>query len=314
MIGPVYAGEIAAGVARLLGRARRGAASGRRRRLRRLHRPRPGDRPAPGATRCCASPASGCCCTAISTALVEALREVPRSRPFESLEELERLEVPALVVASHDDADPGHPYATAAAYAERLPRARLVSEGEGESPLAWQGGKLSREIAAFYAEAHLVFIELMKLLRPEPGEAALRIIAFVATLRDRRRHLHRDRRLRRRRAGLPRRRRRLPDRRQQLLLAHRRGQHRDLRDRRLRACCWRRAFFASDAARFGGFARRARRLRLQHLPDLPGDLHDRSDLPVVRGQRGADDDPLPAQRHPADRLRRDHDAAVPERR
>jgi 3-oxoadipate enol-lactonase len=86
-------------------------------------------------------------------ALVEALREVPRSRPFGSMEELERLDVPALVVASHDGADPGHPYAAAAAYAERLPRARLISEGEGESPLAWQGGRLSRRIAAFYAEA-----------------------------------------------------------------------------------------------------------------------------------------------------------------
>jgi pimeloyl-ACP methyl ester carboxylesterase len=86
-------------------------------------------------------------------ALAEAIREVPRSRPFEALDELERLEIPALVVASHDDADPGHPYAAAAAYAERLPRAKLISEREGESPLAWQGGRLSREIAAFYAEA-----------------------------------------------------------------------------------------------------------------------------------------------------------------
>jgi pimeloyl-ACP methyl ester carboxylesterase len=86
-------------------------------------------------------------------ALVDALREVPRSRPFASIEELGRLELPALVVASHDGADPGHPYAAAAAYAERLPQARLVSEKEGESPLAWQGGRLSRELAAFYAEA-----------------------------------------------------------------------------------------------------------------------------------------------------------------
>lgn len=86
-------------------------------------------------------------------ALVDALREVPRSRPFGSLEELERLELPALVVASHDEADPGHPYAAAAAYAERLPRVRLISEKEGESPLAWQGGRLSRELAAFYTEA-----------------------------------------------------------------------------------------------------------------------------------------------------------------
>ena len=86
-------------------------------------------------------------------ALAAALREVPRSRPFGALEELAAIEVPALVVASNDDADPGHPYAAAAAYAEALPAGRLISEGEGESPLAWQGGKLSRALAAFYAEA-----------------------------------------------------------------------------------------------------------------------------------------------------------------
>jgi pimeloyl-ACP methyl ester carboxylesterase len=82
-------------------------------------------------------------------AVAEALRQVPRSRPFDSLADLERLEVPALVVASGDTADPGHPYATAAEYARRLPRAELISEAEGQSPLAWQGGRLSREIARF---------------------------------------------------------------------------------------------------------------------------------------------------------------------
>jgi 3-oxoadipate enol-lactonase len=86
-------------------------------------------------------------------ALVAALRELPRSRPFGGLEDLEGLEVPTLVVASHDAADPGHPYAIAAAYAERLPRATLISEREGASPLAWQGGKLSRELAVFYAKS-----------------------------------------------------------------------------------------------------------------------------------------------------------------
>jgi 3-oxoadipate enol-lactonase len=87
-----------------------------------------------------------------SDAIVAALREVPRSRPFGSLEELESLDLPALVVASHDDADPGHPRHVAEAYAERLPRARLIGEAEGESPLAWQGGRLSREIVAFCTE------------------------------------------------------------------------------------------------------------------------------------------------------------------
>jgi pimeloyl-ACP methyl ester carboxylesterase len=86
-------------------------------------------------------------------ALARALREVPRSRPFESMEELRALDVPALVVGSNDDADPGHPHQAAAAYAEALPNAQLISEVPGESPLAWQGGKLSRALAAFYAEA-----------------------------------------------------------------------------------------------------------------------------------------------------------------
>ncbi len=85
-------------------------------------------------------------------ALVDALREVPRSRPFGAMAELESLQMPALVVASNDAADPGHPRHVAEAYAERLPRARLIGEAEGDSPLAWQGGRLSREIAAFCAE------------------------------------------------------------------------------------------------------------------------------------------------------------------
>lgn len=85
-------------------------------------------------------------------ALARALREVTRSQPFESLQQLRALEMPALVVASHDDADPGHPYAAATAYAEALPRAELISEAAGESPLAWQGGKLSRALASFYSE------------------------------------------------------------------------------------------------------------------------------------------------------------------
>ncbi len=84
--------------------------------------------------------------------MARALRETPASRPFGSLEDLARLEVPALVVASHDEADPGHPYAVAEAYAATLPNARLISEDEGQSPLAWQGGRLSREISLFALE------------------------------------------------------------------------------------------------------------------------------------------------------------------
>jgi 3-oxoadipate enol-lactonase len=89
-------------------------------------------------------------------AVARALREVPRSLPFEGLSELEHLEPPALVVGSHDEADPGHPHAVAEAWAERLPNASLISEQPGESPLAWQGGRLSREITAFCARPEVV--------------------------------------------------------------------------------------------------------------------------------------------------------------
>ncbi len=85
-------------------------------------------------------------------AVARALREVPRSVPFDGMRELEQLDVPALVVASRDAADPGHPFEVAEAWAEALPRARLLSEGEDEPPLAWKGGKVSREIAALAAE------------------------------------------------------------------------------------------------------------------------------------------------------------------
>jgi pimeloyl-ACP methyl ester carboxylesterase len=80
-------------------------------------------------------------------AVADALREVPRSRPFESWDDLSRLDLPVTVVASRDEADPEHPYAIGERYAEAIPGAELVSEEPGKSPLAWQGGQLSRVIA-----------------------------------------------------------------------------------------------------------------------------------------------------------------------
>jgi pimeloyl-ACP methyl ester carboxylesterase len=86
-------------------------------------------------------------------AVADALEAVPRSRPFESLDELGALRVPALVVASRDEADPGHPLAIGEAYAAAIPGARLLTEPPGRSPLAWQGGQLSRAIAELAAGA-----------------------------------------------------------------------------------------------------------------------------------------------------------------
>jgi pimeloyl-ACP methyl ester carboxylesterase len=54
--------------------------------------------------------------------------------------------MPALVVASRDEADPGHPLAVAERYAAAIPGARLAVEPAGSSPLAWQGGQLAKAL------------------------------------------------------------------------------------------------------------------------------------------------------------------------
>jgi pimeloyl-ACP methyl ester carboxylesterase len=77
-------------------------------------------------------------------AVADALRAVPRSRPFAGLEDLRAIEAPTLIVGSHDEADPGHPLAVAETYTRTIPGARLAVEEQGRSPLAWQGGQLSR--------------------------------------------------------------------------------------------------------------------------------------------------------------------------
>jgi pimeloyl-ACP methyl ester carboxylesterase len=89
-------------------------------------------------------------------AVADALRVVPKSIAFDGLDALEALAMPTLVVGSRDDSDPGHPLALATAYAERLPRSRLVVEDEGESPIAWQGAQLSRVIERFLQDAQLL--------------------------------------------------------------------------------------------------------------------------------------------------------------
>lgn len=86
-------------------------------------------------------------------ALADALRVVPRSRPFGDLSDLGSIAVPTVVVASEDEADPGHPRAVGEGYAAAIPRARLVTDEPGRSPVAWQGNQLSKLIAEVAAEA-----------------------------------------------------------------------------------------------------------------------------------------------------------------
>jgi pimeloyl-ACP methyl ester carboxylesterase len=86
-------------------------------------------------------------------AVADALRAVPRSRPFADVGELGAITVPTVVVADRDEADPGHPLAVGEAYAAAIPGAALVVEEPGASPIAWQGGRLSAVIAGVAAEA-----------------------------------------------------------------------------------------------------------------------------------------------------------------
>jgi pimeloyl-ACP methyl ester carboxylesterase len=88
-------------------------------------------------------------------AVADALRAVPRSRPFAAREELTRIAAPTVVVADRDEPDPGHPLAVGELYASLIPGARLVVEDEGSSPIAWQGGQLSKVIASVVEEAGL---------------------------------------------------------------------------------------------------------------------------------------------------------------
>jgi pimeloyl-ACP methyl ester carboxylesterase len=87
-------------------------------------------------------------------AVADALEVVPRSRPFERIADLSDIEAPTVVVASRDEADPGHPLAVGERYGRTIPAARLVVEDPGpppRSPIAWQGGQLSRVLAELTA-------------------------------------------------------------------------------------------------------------------------------------------------------------------
>lgn len=86
-------------------------------------------------------------------AVADALRAVPRSHPFAEIEDLGALSLPAVVVASDDEADPEHPRAVGEAYAAAIPQARLITDEPGRSPVAWQGSQLSRIIAEVAAAA-----------------------------------------------------------------------------------------------------------------------------------------------------------------
>jgi pimeloyl-ACP methyl ester carboxylesterase len=81
-------------------------------------------------------------------AVADALQAIPRSRPFKRWDELRSVGAPTVVIASRDEADPTHPLAVGEHYAAAILDARLVVEEPGSSPIAWQGGQLSKVLAA----------------------------------------------------------------------------------------------------------------------------------------------------------------------
>jgi pimeloyl-ACP methyl ester carboxylesterase len=89
-------------------------------------------------------------------AVADAMEALAGSRPFDRLSQLAGIHVPTLVVASRDEVDPGHPLALAERYAEAIPGAQLAVEEGGppaRSPIAWQGGQLSKLLAELVARA-----------------------------------------------------------------------------------------------------------------------------------------------------------------
>ena len=77
----------------------------------------------------------------------------PKDARTRILVALERNLVTGFVVTGPATAPDCDPLATGEMYASLIPGARLVGEEEGQSPIAWQGGQLSKVIAAVAAEA-----------------------------------------------------------------------------------------------------------------------------------------------------------------
>ena len=86
-------------------------------------------------------------------ALADALQRRAALAAVRTLHDLAAIEAPTVIVADRDEADPEHPLSVGEDYARVIPGARLVVEEPGRSPLAWQGGQLSKVIAEVAAGA-----------------------------------------------------------------------------------------------------------------------------------------------------------------
>jgi len=59
-------------------------------------------------------------------AVADALEQVPRSAPFGAVDDLKAITVPTTIVASRDEADPGHPLEVGEAYAAAIPLSKFT--------------------------------------------------------------------------------------------------------------------------------------------------------------------------------------------
>ena len=93
------------------------------------------------------------CCASASPRTSTRWRSPTRSKPCRARARSSgsssspRIDVPTVVVASRDEADPGHPLAVGERYAATIPGARAASSrsrAPPRSPIAWQGGQLSQ--------------------------------------------------------------------------------------------------------------------------------------------------------------------------
>lgn len=84
-------------------------------------------------------------------AVADAVEGLVPDVAFSSFDQLRALRVPSVVVASRDHWDGLHPYEIAAAWAQALPRGRLVCEPPGRVPLAWRPRRLADLVADFAA-------------------------------------------------------------------------------------------------------------------------------------------------------------------
>ncbi len=83
------------------------------------------------------------------SAVADALRHTTADAAFDGEDALCAITCPTLVIGSRDRLDPDHPMRTAERLAQLIPGAALMVEDDGQSPLAWRGGSLSRAIADF---------------------------------------------------------------------------------------------------------------------------------------------------------------------